>query len=256
MEKRMEGKVAVVTGSTSGIGRGIAVLLARESAKVVVAGRNSEAGSEVVQEIRDLGRQAIFAQTDITKESDCQRLIRTAVDSYGTVDVLVNNAGIFPRAEILDTSERLWDQVLAVNLKGAFFCCKHVIPIMKKRRNGAIINIGSTHAYGARRPDIFAYSISKGGLLTLTRNLAKAHASGGIRVNWVTVGWVMTPGEIATTQQQEGKDEKWLQEQGEKLPMGRFQTPEDIAYTVLYLASDESSQVTGAEIPVTGGWFM
>jgi len=256
MEKRMDNKVAIVTGGTSGIGRGIAVLLAKEGAKIVVAGRNSQAGSEVVREISDLGGQAVFVRTDITKESDCQRLINTAVDSYGTVDVLVNNAGIFPRSEILETTEELWDRVMAVNLKGAFFCCKHVIPVMKEQKKGAIVNIGSTHAWGARRPDIFAYSISKGGLLTLTKNLAKAYAQDHIRVNWITVGWVMTPGEIATTQEQEGKDKNWLREQGKDLPMGRFQTPEDIAYTVLYLASDESSQVTGAEIPVTGGWFM
>ncbi len=253
MEKRVEGKVAIVTGGTSGIGRGIASMLARESAKVVVVGRNSEAGAEVVQGICKLGGQAIFVQTDITKESDCQQLINTAVDSYNTIDILVNCAGIFPRAEILDTSEELWDQVLGVNLKGVFFCCKHVIPIMKERKNGAIINVGSMHAYGGS-PNLFAYSISKGGLLTLTKNMARAYAHDGIRVNWVTVGWVATPGEVAIRKMEE-RDEKYLQEQGKRMPLGRLQTPEDIAYAVLYLASDESSQVTGAEIPVTGGWF-
>jgi len=144
---------------------------------------------------------------------------------------------------------------MAVNLKGAFFCSKCVIPIMQKQGKGSIVNVGSTHAYGARRPGIFAYSVSKGGLLALSRNLSKAYADKGIRVNWITVGWVITPGEIAVTKS-EGKDEEWLKEQGKELPMGRHQTPEDIAYTALYLASDESANLTGSEINVTGGWFM
>lgn len=255
MRNRMKDKVAIITGSTSGIGRGIAILLAKESAKVVIVGRNSKSGLEVIQKIQNFGGEARFLQTDITKEEDCKRLIQTAVDSYGTIDVLVNNAGIFPRSDLETTTEELWDQVMAVNVKGAFFCCKYAIPVMLKQKKGSIVNIGSTHAYGARRPGIFAYSISKGGLLALSRTLAKTYAHEGIRVNWVTVGWVITPGEIAVTET-EGKDEEWLKEQGKDLPMGRHQTPEDIAYTVLYLASDESSQVTGAEVNVTGGWFM
>lgn len=251
----MENKVTIITGSTSGIGKGISLLFAKERAKVVIVGRNMEAGLEVVKEIQNYGGDAIFVQTDITNESECRNLIKTAVDSYGTVDVLVNNAGIFPRGEVMDTKEELWEQVMAVNLKGAFFCCKYAIPIMQKQGKGSIVNIGSTHAYGARRPGIFAYSVSKGGLLALSRNLSQAYADKGIRVNWITVGWVITPGEIAVTKM-EGKDEEWLKEQGKELPMGRHQTTEDIACTALYLASDESANLTGAEINVTGGWFM
>lgn len=255
MGNRLIDKVAIVTGSTSGIGRGIAVLMARESARVVIVGRNTEAGGDIVREIQNFGGEAKFIQTDVTKEEDCKRLVQKTVDFYGTVDILVNNAGIFPRSDLENTTEEMWDHVMAVNAKGAFFCCKYAVPLMLKQKKGSIINIGSTHAYGARRPGIFAYSISKGTLLALSRTLAKTYAHEGIRVNWVTVGWVITPGEIAVTEM-EGKNEEWLKEQGKDLPMRRHQTPEDIANAVIYLASDESSQVTGCEMNVTGGWFM
>ncbi|MBD3184137.1 glucose 1-dehydrogenase [Candidatus Poribacteria bacterium] len=252
MGNRLEEKVAVVTGSTKGIGRGIAVMLAQEGARVVVSGRDLHAGHEVAQEIRDTGGEAVFIQTDVTKEDNCERLIHTAANNYGSVDILVNNAGIFPRGDILETTEELWDEVMSVNLKGAFFCSKHAISIMKAQGKGSIINIGSGHGYGGGS-NLFAYSVSKGGLLTMTKSLAKAYARDGIRVNWIIVGWVITPGEIAV-REAEGHDEEWLKQQGKRNPFGRLQTPEDIAHVVVFLSSDEASQISGAEIPVSGGW--
>jgi len=248
---RLDNKVAIVTGSTGGIGQGIAEMFAQESAKVVISGRNSETGEEVARNIRDSGGEVVFIQTDVSKESDCQNLIQKTVELYDKIDVFVNNAGIFPRGNILETSEELWDQIMAVNLKGAFFCCKHVIPVMQKQKKGSIINIGSSHAWSGFS-NIFAYSVSKGGLLTLTKNLAREHAKDGIRVNWITVGWVLTPGE-KVMRKLDGQSEDQVEEEGKRMPLGRLQTPEDIAYAAVYLASDESSQVTGAEIPVNGG---
>jgi NAD(P)-dependent dehydrogenase (short-subunit alcohol dehydrogenase family) len=248
---RLDNKVAIITGSTGGIGQGIAEMFAQESAKVVISGRNSETGEEVARNIRDSGGEAVFIQTDVSKESDCQNLIQKTVELYDKIDVFVNNAGIFPRGNILETSEVLWDRIMAVNLKGAFFCCKHVIPIMQKQKKGSIINIGSSHAWSGFG-NIFAYSVSKGGLLTLTKNLARAHGRDSIRVNWITVGWVLTPGE-KVMRKLDGQSEDQVEEEGKRMPLGRLQTPEDIAYAAVYLASDESSQVTGAEIPVNGG---
>lgn len=248
---RLDSKVAIITGSTGGIGQGIAEMFAKESAKVVISGRNPETGKETARGIRDSDGEATFIQADVTRESDCINLIQRTVELYDKIDVFVNNAGIFPRGNILETSEELWDQIMSVNLKGAFFCCKHVIPIMKKQRKGSIINVGSSHAWSGFG-NIFAYSVSKGGLLTLTKNLAREHAKDGVRVNWVTVGWVLTPGE-KVMRRLDGQSEDEVIEEGKLMPLGRLQTPEDIAYTAVYLASDESSMVTGAEIPVNGG---
>jgi NAD(P)-dependent dehydrogenase (short-subunit alcohol dehydrogenase family) len=254
MAGRVENKVAIVTGAGTGIGQGIACLLAREGARVVVANRNAETGEETVQQIREAGGEARFQRTDVTRESDCAELVRTTVALYGGLDVLVNNAGIFPRATLEKTTEELWDRIMAVNLKGVFFCCKHAVPAMRARGHGSIVNIGSANSY-IGGTNLFAYSVSKGALLTLTRNLARAHGHERIRVNFVNPGWVVTPGEIEV-QAREGHDVDWLNEQGARKPLGRLQEPEDAAYAVLYLASDESSQVTGEALNVDGGSSM
>jgi NAD(P)-dependent dehydrogenase (short-subunit alcohol dehydrogenase family) len=254
MAGRVQDKVAIVTGAGTGIGRGIACLLAREGARVVVATRTLETGEETARLIREAGGEACFQQSDVSREPDCVALVRFAEASYGRLDVLVNNAGIFPRATLEETSEELWDQVMAVNLKGVFFSCKYAIPAMRRSGGGSIVNIGSSNAFiGA--PNLFAYSVSKGGLVTLTRNLARAHAADRIRLNDVNPGWVVTPKEIEI-HATEGHDVAWLREQGERLPLGRHQVPEDAAYAVLYLASDESSQVTGETLSVNGGTTM
>jgi NAD(P)-dependent dehydrogenase (short-subunit alcohol dehydrogenase family) len=254
MAGRVEGKVAIVTGAGTGIGQGIARLLAREGARVVVANRNAETGEETVRQIREAGGAARFQRTDVTRESDCAELVRATVAEYGALDVLVNNAGIFPRATLEQTSEELWDQIMAVNLKGVFFCCKHAVPALRARGGGSIVNIGSANSY-IGGTNLFAYSVSKGALLTLTRNLARAHGHERIRFNFVNPGWVVTPGEIEV-QAREGHDAAWLQEQGARKPLGRLQEPDDAAYAILYLASDESCQVTGEALNVDGGSSM
>jgi NAD(P)-dependent dehydrogenase (short-subunit alcohol dehydrogenase family) len=254
MAGRVENKVAIVTGAGTGIGQGIARLLAREGARVVVANRSAETGEETVRLIREAGGEAHFHRTDVTQESDCAALVDATVGRYGGLDVLVNNAGIFPRATLEETSEELWDAIMAVNLKGVFFCCKHAVPAMRARGAGSIVNIGSANSYiGSSR--LFAYAVSKGALLTLTRNLARGHGHERIRVNFVNPGWVVTPGEIVV-QERDGRDLDWLREQGARKPLGRLQEPEDAANAVLYLASDESSQVTGEALNVDGGTSM
>jgi NAD(P)-dependent dehydrogenase (short-subunit alcohol dehydrogenase family) len=257
MPGRVQDKVAIVTGAGTGIGQGIAVELAREGAKVVVANRNAETGEETARLAREAGSTsgtggtAVFQPTDVTREADCQALVEAAVAQFGGLDVLVNNAGIFPRATLEQTTEELWDQIFAVNLKGVFFCCKHAMPVMRERGGGSVINIGSINAYvgGA---NLFPYSASKGGLLTLTRNLAASWARHHVRVNFLNPGWVITPGEIHI-QGIEGHDAAWLEQQAKRMPLGRMQSPEDAAWAALFFASDESAMVTGQALNVDGG---
>lgn len=247
---RVQDKVVIVTGGATGIGRGISEMLAKEGARVVVANRNAERGEEAAAAIREAGGQALFVKTDVAREEDCRNLVAEAVREYGRVDGLVNNAGIFPRATLEETTEELWDQIFDVNLKGAFFCCKYAVPEMRKQGQGSIVNIGSANAY-VGGTNLFAYSISKGGLVTLTRNLANALAKDRIRVNWVNPGWVITDMEIVI-QDKEGHDEDWLEQAGHNLPLGRHQVPEDAAYATLFLISDESSQISGDMMNVDG----
>lgn len=251
MGNRLQAKVAVITGSTSGVGKGIAIRFAAEGASVAVSGRNEANGNAVVDAIRADGGSAIYVRTDLTSEADCRNLIETTARTFGRLDALVNNAGIFPRGALETTTEALWDEIFAVNVKGPFFCCKYAIPLMQRQRSGSVVNIGSGNGYcGA--PNLLAYSASKGALLTMTRNLARAYASDRIRVNWLTTGWVLTEGEIAV-HAKEGHSQDWLVEQGSKQPFGRLMTPADIANGVLFLASDEAEFVSGAELPVAGG---
>lgn len=247
---RVDGKVVIVTGGATGIGRGISQVLAREGATVVIAARNQARGVEAEQAIQAAGGKALFVATDVSRESDCRNLVERAVLEFGRLDALVNNAGIFPRATLEETTEELWDQIFATNLKGVFFCCKYAVPEIRKVGGGAIVNIGSANSY-VGLPHLFAYSVSKGGLVTLTRNLAHALAPDRIRVNFVNPGWVITEMEIEI-QAAEGHDEAWLAEAGKRMPLGRHQVPEDSAYAVLYLVSDEANQVSGDVINVDG----
>ncbi len=251
MSKRLEGKVAVVTGGGTGIGRGIALMLGREGACVVVGARREAPLAETVRLIREAGGQASYLRTDVTVEADCKALMDYAVSTYGHLDVLVSNAGVYPRRLLPDLTEEIWDQTIDVNLKGQFFCCKHAIPHMIARGGGSIIIIGSVHGYTGGS-DVLAYSAAKGGLWTMTRNLARTYAPNHIRVNYINPGWVASEGEVVHRREL-GYPDDWLEEQGRKLPMGRLQTPEDTAHVVVLLASDESSQLTATRFNVDGG---
>lgn len=251
MAERVKGKVVIVTGAAQGIGRGCALLLAREGARVVVADVQDEKGLFAVEQIRREGMEAIYQHADVTDEEQCAILIQSAIDRYSRIDVLVNNAGWFPRATIEETSTELWDKVLNVNLRGAFYCCKYAIPHLRNAGGGSIINIGSINGIQGLA-SLIAYSSAKGGLLALTRTLAGAYAKDRIRANYVIPGWVLTEGEIAL-QVSRGVSEEELRRQGETLLLGRHQTPDDVAYAVVYLAADESSQVTGTILHIDSG---
>jgi NAD(P)-dependent dehydrogenase (short-subunit alcohol dehydrogenase family) len=251
VEGRVSNRVAIVTGAGTGVGRACAELLAAEGARVVVANRSVERGNETVRRITAAGGQAMFCRTDVTQVDDCRRVVEETIASYGRLDILVNNAAIFPRATLEETTPEFWDALMATNLRGPFLLCQAAIPHMVRGGGGSIINTGSNNGIvGA--PELMAYAVTKGGLLTMTRNLARAYARDHVRVNYVIPGWIASEGELEV-RGRAGQDLAWLQEQGRRQPMGRLQVPEDAAQTVLFLASDASSQITACVINTDGG---
>ncbi len=252
MGNRVAGKVAVITGSSGGMGAGIARCLAAEGAAVVISGRRADFSERVACEINHSGGKAIFVRADVSCETDCINLIHTAEEKLGRLDILINNAAITPNEPTIDVSADLWDQVFAVNVRGAFICCREAIPLMRKVGGGSIINIGSTLAYSGSANRL-AYSCSKAALLNMTKALAKSCLNDQIRVNWITVGWVATPGEVDLRNQTHGDGQAFLDEVSRRAPMGRLETVEEIAAGVLYLVSDEASHVVGCELNISGG---
>jgi NAD(P)-dependent dehydrogenase (short-subunit alcohol dehydrogenase family) len=244
--------VGIVTGGGTGIGQGIALALAREGAHVVVGGRRLAPLQDTVGQIRAAGGQAEALSTDVTVESQVQALIGRALAAFGGLDILVSNAGLYPRHELADLTEQVWDLTVDVNLKGHFLCVRHAIPALLARGGGGIIFIGSVHGYMGGS-DVLAYASAKGGLWTMTRNLARTYARQQIRVNYINPGWVASEGEVAHRREL-GYSDEWLEAQGHAVvPSGRLQTPEDTAHVCVLLASDEGSQITATRFNVDGG---
>lgn len=251
MADRLKGKVVVVTGAAQGIGFGCARMLAAEGAAVTIGDIQEERGEAAAASIRKEGGRAIFCRVDLRDEQQCVVLIARAANEYGRIDGLVNNAGWFPRATLEETTTELWDEVLRVNLRSAFYCCKHAAPRLREARGGSIVNIGSINGIQGL-PNLVAYAAAKGGMLSMTRTLAGALAKDRIRVNYVVPGWVFTEGELAI-HRAEGRDLETLRLAATKLAFGREQTPLDTAYAVTYLLSDESVQVTGTILHLDAG---
>lgn len=251
MGDRVKGKVIVVTGAAQGIGFGCAKLLAAEGASVVIGDIQKERGEEAAEKIRREGGKATFFTTDVISEEQCAALMEFAVRSFGRLDGLVNNAGWFPRGTLEETTADLWDRVMQVNLRSSFYCCKHAVPKMRVTKSGSIVNMGSICGLQSL-PNLVAYGAAKGGLLALTKTLAGALAKDRIRVNYLIPGWVLTEGELAL-HHAAGRTDEELLATGEKLALGRCQTPQDAAYAVLYLMSDESAQMTGTTLNVDAG---
>jgi NAD(P)-dependent dehydrogenase (short-subunit alcohol dehydrogenase family) len=244
---RLAEKVAIVTGSSSGIGRAIACLFAKEGAKIVVsADKNISGGGETVDMIKANNGDAFFVRCDVAKATDVEGLVKATVEKFGRVDILINNAGFLHTPTPFDEiEESMWDQVFAVNVKGIWFGAKYAAAEMKKCEGGAIVNIASLAAF-SMPPYVAAYASSKGAAVTLTKALAIELAPHKIRVNSVTPFPTETP-----------MYDKFPDEERrivlENTPLGRMARPEEIAYAALYLASDESDIVTGTNINIDGG---
>lgn len=250
---RVSGKVAVVTGATGGIGEASAKRLAAEGARVIVSGRRQAEGERVVAEICAQGGQAAFQCADVSRAEDCAALITAARRCFGRIDILVNSAADLGHYDFATMSEEEWDRTFAVNVRGPYFCCREAIAQMREQGGGgSIVNIGTCQAY-CGHPERVAYAASKAALLTMTRCLARGFLSDRIRVNWIIVGWVATPQEITYRNMTHGDGAAYLQEIADKRAIGRNETPEDVAAGVLFLASDESSHVTGCELNISGG---
>ena len=244
---RLDGKVALITGAASGMGSVAARLFAAEGAKVVLADVADEAGEAAAAGI---GEHATYVHADVSEAADAERMIDTAVDRFGKVDVLYNNAGIFPAddASVTDTPEQTWDRVMSINLKGVFLGCKYGIPAMLDGGGGSIINVASFVALMGAATAQIAYTASKGGVLSMTREIAVEFARRGIRAN------ALCPGPIETPLLQElMSDPARRQRRLVHIPIGRLGQADEIAIAALFLASDESSFITGATFVVDGG---
>jgi NAD(P)-dependent dehydrogenase (short-subunit alcohol dehydrogenase family) len=247
---RLSNKVALITGAASGIGRESALLFAREGAKLVVCDVNEAAGKQTVEQIEAAGGTAIFVRADVSNSADVQAMVAAAESSYGALHILFNNAGIFHPDDnsVLDTDEAVWDLTMTINLKGVFLGCKYGIPALLRAGGGAIVNTASFVAVlGAATPQI-AYTASKGGVLSMTRELAVEFARQNIRVNALCPGPVETP-----LLQELLADPARRQRRLVHIPPGRFATAQEMANAALFLASDEASYVNGATFLVDGG---
>ena len=246
----LEGQIALVTGAKRGIGKGIALALADAGADVAICGREIEDGAleGVAEEIRKLGRRSLAIRADTSRKADVEALVQTVVDTFGRIDIAVNNAGVIQwETPVVDIEEEDWDRILNINLKGSFLCCQAIARRMIDQKSGSIINITSIGASRVKR-GAAAYNCSKAGARHLTKVLALELAAHKIRVNAIAPGWVRTDMNKAYRSSHEVENEL-----ASRIPLGRLAEPEDIGKLAVFLASDRSEYITGQEFIVDGG---
>ena len=248
----LKGKVALVTGASSGIGRAAALALATNGARVAINYHRNEAGAEATRaEIVNGGGSAIVVQADVTRASDVEALVKRTVAEFGPVDILVNNAGsLIERLKILELTEERWDEVIDLNLKSAFLCSKAVAASMMERKTGAIINVSSIAGRNGGALGSIHYSAAKGGVITFTKGLAKELAPFGVRVN------AISPGVIDTPYHEEFSTPEMMKAYAGMIPLGRVGTPPEVGKVICFLASDAASYLAGETIEINGGMFM
>lgn len=248
MSKKLEGKVALVTGGAQGIGRAIALLFAREGAKVVISDINLEKARETCREVESLGQEALAIGGNVAAASEAEAMVHQAVEKFGRLDILVNNAGITRDQVLLRMKEEDWDLVLAVNLKGTFHCTKAALRPFLKQKGGKVINIASVTGQMGNAGQA-NYAASKAGIIGFTKSIAREYAHRNIQVNAVAPGFIDTAMSQAIPQ----KDREFLIKQ---IPMERLGTPEDVAEAVLFLSSSAADYITGQVLNINGGMYM
>ncbi len=251
MSGRLDGKVCLITGAGSGMGRAASVKFAQEGAKIVACDLDLDAVRETVAMVEAAGGRALAARADVSKEADVKEVVKAGVKAYGKLNVLYNNAGIFPSADhsVVDTEEAVWDKVLAVNVKGVYLVCKHGIPELLAAGGGSVINVASFVALVGCSVPQDAYTASKGAVIALTKSLAVQFGPKGIRSNAICPGPIETPLLSAWLFKEPAEKAKRLN----RIPMNRFGKSDDIVNMALYLASDEASWTNGAAMVVDGG---
>lgn len=245
---KLAGRVALVTGAAQGIGKAVALLLARNGADIVISDINLEKAEEAANEIKSIGRKALAVKGDVANWNDVERMVEVILEKFAKIDILVNNAGITRDKLILRMTEEDWDAVLDVNLKGTFHCTKAVVRHMAKQRSGKIVNIASVVGEMGNAGQA-NYSASKAGVIGLTKTIAREFAQRGININAIAPGYIETP-------MTEVLPEKAKEELKKLIPMERLGKPEDVAEAVLFLVSEESNYITGQVLNVNGGIYM
>jgi NAD(P)-dependent dehydrogenase (short-subunit alcohol dehydrogenase family) len=247
---KLENKVAIVTGGANGIGEAYSIGIASEGASVVIADIDEQRGKKIVGEIEKSGGKALFVRTNVSKKQDAEKMVKATVDRFGSIDILVNNAGILYTAPFEETTEEMWDKLLAVNVKGVFFCSQAAAIEMKKRKRGKIINISSIAAIGGQA-SLSAYSSTKGAVLTMTRVFALELAGYNVQVNAILPGTTNTGMAKAAM-----ADPEWTRQITEGIPMKRLGETRDLLGAVLFFASSDSDYCTGQTLIVDGGYSM
>lgn len=247
---RLNGKTAIITGAASGIGRGTARLFAEEGARLVLVDRDEDKLNQTVEEATAAGGEALAVVGDVSRRETSVRAVNAAVAQFGALDIVFNNAGIMPLFSVVDYPEEVWDQVMDVNLKSMFLMCKEAIPHMLKSGKGSIINTSSVNAE-LTEPGHVAYTSSKAGIIGLTRQIGVEYANRGIRCNAICPGWVETEMNLKLAEEMGGM-EKLVPLIRQQQPLGRMAAVREVAYAVLFLASDEASAVTGSCLYVDG----
>ena len=249
---RLGAKTVLVTGASRGIGRATALACAREGAKVALLGIDDEEGVAAAAACRDLGAEANWIHTDLASEHEIERAVGEVVASWGGIDVLVNNAGVYQKGTALDTTLAQWEQLMRVNVTGAFLCAKHVLPVMIERGAGSIVNVASEAGLVGIAGQI-AYNVSKAALVSLTQSMALDHADQNVRVNCVCPGTTLTP-LVEEAVAREADPAAALARLERVRPLNRLGRPEEIAEAIVFLASDVAAYATGAVLSVDGGY--
>ena len=245
---KLKGKVALVTGAAQGIGKAVALLLARNGADIIVSDINLEKAEETAREVEGLGQRALAVKTNVAEANDVEKMVQTALERFGRIDILINNAGITRDKLLLRMSDEDWDAVLGVNLRGTFLCTRAVIRPMAKQKSGKIVNIASVVGTMGNAGQA-NYGASKAGVIGFTKTVAREYAPRGINVNAIAPGYIETP-------MTEALPEKAKEELKRMIPMDRLGKPEDVAEAVLFLVSEASTYITGQVLHVNGGIYM